>query len=108
MIRRPPRSTLSSSSAASDVYKRQASSCACTSIMICPSSPACSNEKIGGKYSSNCTSQHCHVSKRPLLEIANLQLFYPSMFNSLTAIHFFHRTFVLLLGYYSHFPHILP
>eukprot|EP00658_Telonema_sp_P-2_P035416 TRINITY_DN2575_c0_g1_i6.p1 TRINITY_DN2575_c0_g1~~TRINITY_DN2575_c0_g1_i6.p1 ORF type:complete len:108 (-),score=21.20 TRINITY_DN2575_c0_g1_i6:26-349(-) len=27
MIRRPPRSTLSSSSAASDVYKRQVSSC---------------------------------------------------------------------------------
>src|SRR5665648_1302209 len=29
MIRRPPRSTLSSSSAASDVYKRQHSSCGC-------------------------------------------------------------------------------
>ena len=29
MIRRPPRSTLDRSSAASDVYKRQASGCAC-------------------------------------------------------------------------------
>ena len=35
MIRRPPRSTLSSSSAASDVYKRQATSTAPTGWLLC-------------------------------------------------------------------------
>src|SRR5664280_1985386 len=36
MIRRPPRSTLSSSSAASDVYKRQARLCANETYFDCP------------------------------------------------------------------------
>eukprot|EP00658_Telonema_sp_P-2_P000576 TRINITY_DN10220_c0_g2_i3.p1 TRINITY_DN10220_c0_g2~~TRINITY_DN10220_c0_g2_i3.p1 ORF type:complete len:141 (+),score=20.32 TRINITY_DN10220_c0_g2_i3:139-561(+) len=43
MIRRPPRSTLSSSSAASDVYKRQVVDCARTSRVVWdrhPSKPA--------------------------------------------------------------------
>eukprot|EP00658_Telonema_sp_P-2_P045444 TRINITY_DN33407_c0_g1_i1.p2 TRINITY_DN33407_c0_g1~~TRINITY_DN33407_c0_g1_i1.p2 ORF type:complete len:115 (+),score=11.68 TRINITY_DN33407_c0_g1_i1:106-450(+) len=40
MIRRPPRSTLSSSSAASDVYKRQVRSCGGASTTLTPPHPS--------------------------------------------------------------------
>eukprot|EP00658_Telonema_sp_P-2_P056308 TRINITY_DN44774_c0_g1_i1.p1 TRINITY_DN44774_c0_g1~~TRINITY_DN44774_c0_g1_i1.p1 ORF type:complete len:103 (+),score=10.17 TRINITY_DN44774_c0_g1_i1:86-394(+) len=47
MIRRPPRSTLSSSSAASDVYKRQV--CVCVFYLMQPPDPLSGRRERGGR-----------------------------------------------------------
>eukprot|EP00658_Telonema_sp_P-2_P085127 TRINITY_DN9634_c0_g1_i4.p1 TRINITY_DN9634_c0_g1~~TRINITY_DN9634_c0_g1_i4.p1 ORF type:complete len:121 (+),score=38.71 TRINITY_DN9634_c0_g1_i4:97-459(+) len=66
MIRRPPRSTLSSSSAASDVYKRQMQDCKSlvalnldpfTSVLLSPA-PADDDTAPGPSSSSSVSSAH--------------------------------------------------
>eukprot|EP00658_Telonema_sp_P-2_P017981 TRINITY_DN17029_c0_g1_i1.p1 TRINITY_DN17029_c0_g1~~TRINITY_DN17029_c0_g1_i1.p1 ORF type:complete len:117 (-),score=31.94 TRINITY_DN17029_c0_g1_i1:66-416(-) len=64
MIRRPPRSTLSSSSAASDVYKRQG----LTSIDLTPLSNVV---EIAGGFLMRCTGLTT-IDMQPLTQLATL------------------------------------
>eukprot|EP00658_Telonema_sp_P-2_P000704 TRINITY_DN10257_c0_g1_i4.p1 TRINITY_DN10257_c0_g1~~TRINITY_DN10257_c0_g1_i4.p1 ORF type:complete len:641 (+),score=99.05 TRINITY_DN10257_c0_g1_i4:132-2054(+) len=62
MIRRPPRSTLSSSSAASDVYKRQVLDCQTASAAVDGSSPMSTTNAMGKQLSSPFTKAACSTT----------------------------------------------
>src|SRR5664279_6657383 len=67
MIRRPPRSTLSSSSAASDVYKRQKYDCEIIGLTMGQAIPIDADERIALAYEIVCAANELEIPNERII-----------------------------------------